>query len=431
MRAVLLLGRFGWLSLVGLVYGLRYAVLRFGTLWIDGEDRYQAAIAKLRGRTLRRAMEKLGPTFIKLGQVMSTRRDLFPPEMIEELRQLQDHIPPFSAAEMRRTVDEDLGRHVFETLDDEPIAAASVAQVHRGTLRIQGEDVDVAVKVLRPDVRQRIERDATILRTGAKLLALHPALKLSDPLGHLEHFIGGILDQTDLRIEAENSAQFHENFHGFEGVVFPRIFEEACSERVLTMEFFEGTKVDELAPGDHSQLTDRLARAFMKMCFEDGFLHADLHPGNFLALADGRVGIFDVGLAKRLDDDLLTEFVDFTKCMVMGTSVDMTAHMKHFHTYMEGVDWDAMEVDMASLVTKFRGQTKSELEMGAMFDEMFALGRKYRVRPRTELTLIIVGMITAEGVGKMLDPDSDMFAQTAEFLLPILARRGLLPVAMS
>lgn len=126
-----------------------------------------------------------------------------------------------------------------------------------------------------------------------------------------------------------------------------------------------------------------------------------------------------------MPDDLLEEFIDFSKCMAMGTAADMTEHMQRFHTYMDGVDWETMEKDMASLVGKFRGQTKGELEMGAMFDEMFALGRKYRVRPRTELTLILVGMITAEGVGKMLDPDVDTFAQVAQFITPIVAQRAM------
>ena len=138
-----------------------------------------------------------------------------------------------------------------------------------------------------------------------------------------------------------------------------------------------------------------------------------------------------LGWAKRLPDDLLEEFIDFSRCMAMGTAEDMTQHMKHFHTYMDGVDWDTMEKDMAALVQKFRGQTKGELEMGEMFDEMFALGRKYRVQPRTELTLIIVGMITAEGVGKMLDPDVDTFKQVADFLVPIVAAALVLALGLA
>lgn len=404
-------------------YGLRYLGGRIALIFVRDPETKRAKLAHLRGRTARLAMTRLGATFIKLGQVMSTRRDLFEPEMIAELRQLQDELPAFSEAAVRKIFREDFGKELddaFDSFDPIPVAAASVAQVHRAT----HEGRDCAVKILRPDVRANVMRDAILLRAGARMASWHPKMRLSDPVGHLAHFIAGILDQTDLRLEADNNRHFRENFASLEWIVFPELVGELCSERVLTMDYLHGEKVDELPEGDHTLLADRLAHCFLKMCFEDGFLHADLHPGNFAVLPDSYVAVYDLGLAKRLPDDLLEEFIDFSRCMAMGTAEDMTAHMKRFHTYMDGVDWDTMEKDMASLVQKFRGQTKGELEMGEMFDEMFALGRKYRVQPRTELTLIIVGMITAEGVGKMLDPDVDTFAQVAQFLTPIVAKRA-------
>lgn len=404
-------------------YGIRYLGGRLALVFVRDPETKRARLARLRGRLARQAMTRLGATFIKLGQVMSTRRDLFEPEMIDELRQLQDELPAFAERDVRAIVREDLGRELdelFDAFDVNPIAAASVAQVHRA--RLEGRDL--AVKILRPDVRANVLRDAVLLRAGARMASWHPKLRLSDPVGHLAHFVQGILDQTDLRLEADNNRRFRDNFTSLDWIVFPELVDELCSERVLTMDYLPGEKVDELPDGDHTQLADRLAHCFMKMCFEDGFLHADLHPGNFAVLPESRVAIYDLGLAKRLPDDLLEEFIDFTKCMAMGTAADMTEHMKRFHTYMDGVDWDVLERDMAALVQKFRGQTKAELEMGEMFDEMFALGRKYRVQPRTELTLIIVGMITAEGVGKQLDPDVDTFAQVAQFLAPLLAKRA-------
>lgn len=405
-------------------YGIRYLGGRIALIFVGDPDVKRARLARLRGRTARLAMTRLGATFIKLGQVMSTRRDLFEPEMIEELRQLQDELPAFDTAAVRSIFRDEFGRELedsFDAFENDALAAASVAQVHRAT--IGGREL--AVKILRPDVRANVMRDAVLLRAGARMASWHPKLRLSDPVGHLAHFIQGILDQTDLRLEADNNRQFRTNFEELDWIVFPKLVDELCSERVLTMDFLGGEKVDELADGDHTVLANRLAHCFLKMCFEDGFLHADLHPGNFSVLPDSHVAVYDLGLAKKLPDDLLEEFIDFTRCMAMGTAADMTAHMKRFHTYMDGVDWDVLEKDMSALVQKFRGQTKAELEMGEMFDEMFALGRKYRVRPRTELTLIIVGMITAEGVGKMLDPDVDTFKQVAEFLTPIIAKRAM------
>jgi len=427
MRWIVFALRFLWMNVVAVLALIAYGFGRLRTFFVREPEARADAVAKLRGKILRLSMGALGATFIKMGQVMSTRRDLFPGAMIDELRLLQDRLPPFPYELAEQTLRRELGRDFegqIEHLEKEPVAAASVAQVHRAKL-VSGETV--AIKILRPDVRDNVLRDAAILGVGARLLALHPTLRLSDPVGHLDELVQGILDQTDLRIEAENNRRFQENFRDVEDVVFPQLFPRLCTARVLTMEFMCGEKVDALPEGtDHAELADTLSHCFLKMCFEDGFLHADMHPGNFLVMEDGRVAVFDLGLAKQLGDDLFEEFVDFTRCMAMGTSEDMVRHMKTFHHYMEGeVDWETMETDMADLVQRFRGQTKAELEMGEMFDDMFALGRKYKVQPRTELTLIIVGMITAEGVGKQIDAEQDTFAQVAQFLMPIIARRGL------
>lgn len=190
------------------------------------------------------------------------------------------------------------------------------------------------------------------------------------------------------------------------------------------MEFLRGTKADALGEGDHSELSTQLSRMFMKMAFIDGLLHADLHPGNFLVLEDGRVAVFDVGLAKDLTPRLLDEFVDFSRCIAMGTTDDLVDHTKTFHEYMAGsVDWASFRADVDRFLVEFRGRTKEDLELSVFFDTMFALGRKYRVRPVTEFTLIIVGVMTAEGVGKMLDAKADFMGEIAMFLTPLLADR--------
>jgi len=415
----------GVVTAIGL---LKYAALRL-SIYEDDD-----AVEHLRGRILREGMTRLGATFIKLGQVMSTRPDLFSPALISELRKLQDALPPFSGTTARGLIEDELGRpveEVFAELDEAPIAAASVAQVHRGRLR--EPDVEVAVKVLRPDVRDKTERDGTILLFVANLaMRVSEVARHADLAGHVEEFLDGVLAQTDLRIEAENYERFRANFAEVDHIRFPRVYPDASGPTVMTMDFMRGVKVDQLGPrADTAKIARRLRRAFLKMLFDDGFLHADLHPGNLLVDEDGNVAIFDVGLAKGLTDEMLEYYIDFNKCLVLGTAPDFVQHLRTYHSYVEGtVDWDELKIDVEQMVGLFRGKSASELEFGTMIDEAFAVGRKYGVRPYTDMTLIMVGLVTAEGIGKQLAPDLDSFNEVASYLMPILMERGMLPVEM-
>lgn len=429
MRALAYVSRFVVMIAVMWWFAWAYALGRARTWFVPKGEPRRAAVARLRGRTLRRAMAALGATFVKLGQVLSTRPDLLDDEIIEELRQLQDRMPPFPFEKVRRIVEEDLGARLedrFAEFDERPIAAASVAQVHRARLR---DGAEVAVKVLRPDIRRKVQRDEAILLFLARGIALHPRLRLSDPVGHLRHFCDGILEQTDLTVEARNYERFRRNFAKVSRVRFPRVHDELSGPRVMTMEFVRGTKVDALPPGDHRELGGLIQHVILKMCFEDGFLHADLHPGNLLVGDDGVLIIFDVGLVKELHERLLVEFMDFTKCLTMGGPRDFMEHLKTFHTYAKDVDWVAIEKDIVALVGKFRSRNVAELEIGQLANDLFAIARRHRVRPVPDLALVIVGLVTAEGIGKQLHPENNLFESTARFLMPILAQRGLSLVA--
>jgi ubiquinone biosynthesis protein len=435
MKAVRYVARFLAMVAVMAWFLLRYAVLRLATLRHARGEARRAAIAHLRGRLLREMFSTLGATFVKLGQVMSTRPDLFPPETIDELRHLQDKLPPFAGARARRMIEEDLGRPIdaiFAEFDDVPVAAASVAQVHRARLKDGG--LEVAVKVLRPDVRMKVQRDAVILSVFARMMAWHPRLRLSDPVGHIEAFEVGIIDQTDLRNEVHNYQRFAREFAGFPGVRFPRVIEPLCSMRVMTMEFVRGTKLDALPPGAHDQkeLAHRLEQVIFLMCFEHGFMHADLHPGNMvIAESDGALVIFDVGLVKEISGEIFLQFVDFARCLAMGGPPDFLAHLKRFHRYLGTVDWDGLGRDMTNMLTHFRAQNAGQLEIGGMFNDLYALARRYQIRPMPEIVLVMVGVVTAEGIGKQLNPQGNLFKSLTEFLLPLIAKKGLMAAMMA
>ena len=420
-----------WLVLVLVTCGIVYGMVRLGILlfvWGGVPARRTAALAALRGWMLRQAMTSLGATFIKLGQVMSSRPDLFEPQIIDQLRRLQDRLPPFSFRRVKATVEDELGRplgEVFRDFEPRPVAAASVAQVHRAHL-LDGREV--AVKVLRPGVRRQIERDKAILLGAARLLALRPRWRANDPVGHTHHFVDAIHDQTDLRIEAANYRRFRANFTGRPRVVFPEVIEALSGERVLTMQFVRGAKIDALpaamSGARKAKLAETVRMAMFKMCFEDGFVHADLHPGNMVVQDDDTLVIFDAGLAKLLHEDVLIQFIDMSKCLAMGTPDDLVAHLKRFHTYLGAIDWEALRVEVAAFASKFRAKDIAKLEYGELISEMFAIGRKYHVHPVTDMMLVFVALITAQGIGKMLEPEHNVFSTLALHLVPILVKRN-------
>ena len=371
------------------------------------------------GRLLRSAFTMLGATPIKVGQVMSSRPDVFSPAVIDELRSLQDRVPPFSARRVRAILERELGGPLhlyFRELDDQPVAAGSIAQVHRAVL-LDGNEV--AIKVLRPGVRACVRRDARLVLWLAHVVHLiSPRARSADALGHARGVIAGIIAQTDLLHEASNYEQLAEHFADTEHLQLPQIYRALSTRDVLVMEFIRGTRVDEIR-GEHVQQVTRVVRsAFFAMCFEHGLVHADLHPGNLLVRDNGDVVLLDVGLVKQLAPDVIEQITDFARCLVIGDACDLVRHLQTHHDYLATIDWHAVEVDARAFVATLRGRSMFELEVSTVVGQLFALARKHHIRPMAELALVLLGMVTIEGIAKRLDPSARTFTEVAKFLAP-------------
>jgi len=405
------------IAIVALVSVLAYTAGALRRLLIFDRARRAEHRAHARGRLLRWSFTRLGATFVKVGQIMSSRPDLFSAGVIAELRWLQDRVPPFPFATVRAVIERELGapvEHWFREIDSTAVAAGSVAQVHRGVLWNGNE---VAIKVLRPDVLTRVRRDARILLWLAHFSHLVSARARGvNVVGHTLDLVTGILAQTDLRRERNNYERFRRNFAETPGLAFPRVYPRFSTRWMLTMEFIHGTRVDETHV-DHLPGAARVIRSmFFTMCFDHGFIHADLHPGNVLITKDGGVVILDVGLVKKIPTTVLRQVVDFTRCLVNGDARDLVAHLKRFHRYLEGTDWAAVETDAASFIAGIRRKAISELELSAVVGDLFALAHKHKIRPIPEMTLVLLGMVTSEGMAKLLDPSVDTVSELAKHL---------------
>ncbi len=402
---------------VALVCVLAYAMGSLRRLVIRDRKRRLEHRTRQRGRLLRWSFARLGATFVKIGQVMSTRADLLSPGVIDELRWLQDRVPPFAFADVQTIVQRELGAPIeqrFHEFTAVPIAAGSVAQVHHAVLA-SGEEV--AVKVLRPGVVERIRRDGRLLLWAAHIAhAVSVRARKADAVGHARSLIAGILAQTDLRSEHANYEEFRANFVGFAGLRFPRVHAEHSTREILTMELIHGKRLDEVALDQLPHAAKVLRAAFFAMCFDHGFLHADLHPGNVLIEADGSVVVIDVGLVKRLPPGLLEQVCDLTRCMAVGSTRDLIDHLRRYHRYLEGTDWDAVAADATTLLATFRSHAIIELELGVIVGKLFALARRHGIRPMPEMTLVLLGMITNEGMAKLLDPTTDTLAALGSYL---------------
>lgn len=379
------------------------------------------------GELLARALERLGATYVKLGQILGSRPDLLHPAIFREMARLQDDVEPLSFDVVDRVLTESWGARRAELdVDPEPIAAASVAQVHRGTLR-SGERV--AIKVQRPEARPQIERDLVLMRWVAGWLDRIPSVHLFSLPGALERFGTALHDQLDFRLEAANNLRFAHNFRRERKVRVPALHPELSDDRVLVMEFVEGVKAtspeafgSELSEDERraarSALAARGGRAILKMVFEDGFVHADLHPGNILFTSDGTMVFLDVGMVASIEPDLMRPWVDTFSALAQRDGARAAELFYGYAPTAAVEDYGAYVRDVTAYLDGVYGaSTLAEIEVGAVVSGMMNVLRVHRVQVDPVFTVVHVALLVAEGLGKQLDPKIDLILLAVPFLL--------------
>ncbi len=369
---------------------------------------------------LRLALEELGPTFIKFGQILSTRHDLVPPEYIKELSKLQDRIPPFEYAEAKKMIEKELGKtidEIFLSFDPEPIAAASIGQVYRA--RLTGGE-DVAVKVMRPGVEEIIETDLAILMSMARFAEKHiKESKFFNPVGFMDEFSRIIRQEIDYTHEAQNADRFYLNFAGSTTVKIPKIYWNYSTRHVLTQEYSEGIKISDIAQLeavglDRKKITINLANAYLKMIFEDSFYHADPHPGNILVSSDGVIIFLDFGMAGHIDPVLRENLANMI-IAVKRNDVDLLADSLSEVGLISdaGGESPMLRIQLEEYINKYYSLYTRFIDPTAFLRDLIDVFVKNRGKIPTNIMLLSKTLIIRDEISRKLDPDHN-FAELTE-----------------
>jgi ubiquinone biosynthesis protein len=382
-----------------------------------------------RARRFRRALEDLGPTFVKFGQVLSTRADLIPADVIEELTRLQEHVRPFPYEEAQAVLERELGRppaELFAVFDPKPIASASLSQVHKA---ISHDGRTLAVKIRRPRVPRDIERDLSLMTELALLIQNHvPGADVFDPVGLVNHFARTVRREISFSREGRTVEEFARFFRNDATLAVPTVHWDLTAEGVLTMDFVDGCRIDDraalAAQGIQSAfLAANGARIFMKMAFEIGVFHGDPHPGNMRVMPDGTICLLDFGMCGILDDEkrelLVDLFVAVTRHEV-ARAVDVVLQLGQ---PFRPVDMPLLRADVRDFIENYYGVPLDQLRVGRMLRDFAGVLLSHGIRCPADLMLLIRCLVTLEGVGRDLDPSFNLAAHLAPFVERVVSER--------
>ena len=394
-----------------------------------GVDGTTTATGSDRGRRLREMLDELGPTFVKFGQLLSTRPDVVPPDIVVELRGLQDDVSPVPFDQIQEVVEAELGltiNRAFLEFDPTPIASASIGQVHRAVLP---DGQEVVVKVQRPSAAGQIEADIGLLYQAAKLLKERVrALEFMDPQELVDEFARSIRLELDYGHEARNAEIFHRNFARTDGVVVPRVIRQYSTTRILTLEYLRGTKVADLdltalRPDERRDIAYSLADAWMTMVFRHGFFHADPHPANIFVLDSGELGLVDFGQAEKLSDD---DMVKLTRLFVDAATENIDAIPRRLREL--GVRYapereQEFRAELRVLFDRYYGTRLADIDPLQIVKEGFQLIYSLNLRLPSRFVMLDKAIATLASVGQEVYPDFNVFEVAKPYARGLLVDR--------
>ncbi|MRR57630.1 MAG: AarF/ABC1/UbiB kinase family protein [Deltaproteobacteria bacterium] len=371
---------------------------------------------------MRLALEELGPTFIKLGQLLSTRSDIIPKSYVVEFAKLQDHVPGFPFHEVRDRIRSDLGGEIedfFSFFAEEPIAAASIAQVHRATLP-SGENV--VVKIRRPGIVEEVEADIDVLRGLAYLAERRfPENSSFEPVELVNEFARSIRREMDLSREGYTIERIAANFSGDSTLHFPRVYRQLTTHGVLTLEFVEGIKVSDVEALERTGLDRKLiarrgADAFLCQVLEHGFFHGDPHPGNVFILPDNVICLLDYGMTGKLDSSSKEFLIEFLLSVTARDPDGIVSLLLYSGDITDNLDSRALQRDLSDFIEGFYEVPLSETPVGRILMELIEVIAAHRIHFRSDFMMLAKALITVEGMGRMLDPEFNMLERMRPFM---------------
>jgi ubiquinone biosynthesis protein len=412
-------------------YGLAGWISRFDLSLVKGvlKTREGEALAHLSRETrIRLAIEELGATIIKLGQVLSTRPDQIGMPLARELQKLQTNVASDDPHVVRDTIETELGRpldELFDDFDTSPLASASIGQAHRARLP-SGEEV--VVKVQHAGIRRRMEVDLEILAGLAQLAELIPELKPYRPQATVAEFRRVIRRELDFAREARNLQQFARNFSRARHVRIPQLYPDLSTERVLTMEWLDGARLSDPAVKhipdiDLNEVTRHGAEMYLEMIFHHGFYHGDPHPGNLVVLADGTIGLLDFGMVARLDESLREDIEDMLIAIVSQDAQRLTSLVMRLGAVPTGLDESALSVDLSEFVGHYANQPVDSFDLGGALTEMVEIVQRYHIMLPSSLAMLIKVLVMLEGTARLLEPEFSLMELIQPYQKTMLRRR--------